>query len=271
MGSLKIGVALWSLGATPDEAALREKLETAAKIGLKAVQPWCVDGGPQRPCVPDPDRCVGEQRAAMRKLIESYGLTISGFCAQLGGPSGLGGLRDREGVEARIDKTKKALELAADLGGPIVTTHPGAIPEDPTDPMYQTLLESIGEIGRHGQQVGARFAIETGQEPAEVLRAFLERLGLEQVTVNYDPANMLKHGTVAGVKVLGDWIVHTHAKDRHPETRKPTVGQGAVPWDEYVAALKSIGYDGWYAIEDESGAEDVVESIRMGKEFLERY
>ena len=271
MGSLKIGVALWSLGPTPDEATLRKRLETAAEIGLKGVQPWCVDGGPQRPCVLDPDRCVGEQRKAMRTLVESYGLTVSGFCAQLSGPSGLGGLRDREGLQARVDKTKKALELAADMGGPIVTTHPGAIPADAADPMYQTLLESIGEIGRHGEQVGAYFAIETGQEPAEVLRGFLERLGLEHVKVNYDPANMLKHGTVRGVTVLGDWIVHTHAKDRHPETRKPTVGRGGVPWDEYVAALKSIGYDGWFAIEDESGAEDVVESIRAGKEFLEGY
>jgi len=266
MGSLKIGVALWSLGPTPDEAALRRSLETAAEIGVKAVQPWCVGD-----CVLDPDRCVGEKRRAMRRLIESYGLAVSGFCAQLSGPSGLGGLRDREGLEARVEKTKKALELAADLGGPVVTTHPGAIPEDPANPTYQTLVESIGEIGRHGEKVGACFAIETGQEPAEVLRGFLEKLALPNVKVNYDPANMLRHGTVEGVKVLGDWIVHTHAKDRHPETRKPTVGQGAVPWDEYIGALKSIGYDGWYAIEDESGADDVVESVRAGKEFLQRY
>jgi len=240
-------------------------------IGVTGVQPWCVDGGPERPCVLDPDRCVGERRHAMRRLVESYGLTVSGLCAQLSGPSGLGGLRDKEGLEGRVERTKKALALAADMGGPIVTTHPGRIPEDPADPDYQTLLGSIGEIGRYGQEVGAYFAIETGQEQAEVLRAFLERLGLEHVRVNYDPANMLKHGTVPGVKVLGDWIVHTHAKDRHPESRKPTVGQGAVPWDEYIAALKSISYEGWYAIEDESGAEDVVDSIRAGKEFLEKY
>jgi len=271
MGSLKIGVALWSLGPTPDEAALRTRLETAASIGVKGVQPWCVDGGPEHPCVLDPDRCVGEQRKALRRVVESYGLAISGFCAQLGSAKGLGGLHDREGLRARIDKTKKALELASDMGGPVVTTHPGRIPEDQADPAYQTLLESVGEVGRHAERVGACFAIETGQEPAEVLRAFLERLGLGHVRVNYDPANMLRHGVVPGVKVLGKWIVHTHAKDRHPETRKPTVGQGAVPWDEYIATLKSIGYNGWYAIEDESGSASVVESIRSGKEFLERY
>jgi len=42
--------------------------------------------------------------------------------------------------------------------------------------------------------------------------------------VNYDPANMLRHGVVEGVKTLGPWIVHTHAKDHNPETQKATVG-----------------------------------------------
>ena len=35
MDTSRIGVALWSLGPTPDEAALRRSLETTASIGLK--------------------------------------------------------------------------------------------------------------------------------------------------------------------------------------------------------------------------------------------
>lgn len=88
--------------------------------------------------------------------------------------------------------------------------------------------------------------------------------------MNYDPANMLQWGVVDGVRTLAPLIVHTHAKDRHPETGKPTVGQGAVPWQEYIAALKEIGYDGWFALEDESG-EEVIESVRQGREFLEQF
>src|SRR5204863_3838329 len=77
--SEKIGVALWSLGKTRTEEDLRRSLETTVEIGLKGVQPWCVGDD----CVLDPDRCVGEQRRKMRELINSYGLAISGFCAQL--------------------------------------------------------------------------------------------------------------------------------------------------------------------------------------------
>ena len=48
------------------------------------------------------------------------------------------------------------------------------------------------------------------------------------------------------------------------------MGEGAVPWEEYLAALKDIDYDGWYAIEDESG-DSVIESLKRGKAFLEKW
>ena len=159
-------------------------------------------------------------------------------------------------------------ELAAEMGAPVVTTHPGAIPEDRSAPEYQILLRAITEIARHGERCGGLFCIETGQETAEVLRAFLETIGSPHLKVNYDPANMLRHGPVEGVKTLAPWIVHTHAKDLDPETHKATLGQGRVPWREYLAALKAIGYDGWSAIEDETG-KDVVNSLKQGRQFLE--
>ncbi len=270
MGSLKIGVALWSFGGTSTEDELRQRLDSAVNVSVKAVQPWCVDGDGGGVCVLDPDRCKGAKRSEMRKLIESRGLAISGFCAQLSGPSGCGGLGDEQGLDARVEKTKGALELAADMGAPIVTTHVGVIPEGRADSAYRVFLQSCGQIVRHGEKVGAVFAMETGQEPAHVLKSFMEDLNSPAAKVNYDPANMLRFGPVDGVRTLADYIVHTHAKDRNPQTGKPTVGQGAVPWDEYIAALKSIGYDGWFALEDESG-QQVEASIAAGRTFLERY
>jgi L-ribulose-5-phosphate 3-epimerase len=262
--SEKIGLALWSLGPTRTEADLRRSLETTAEIGLKGVQPWCVGD-----CVLDPDRCVGSQRQAMRELIASYGLGISGFCAQLSGPTRFGGLDEEDGLAERVEKTKRALELAAEMGAPVVTTHPGRIPEDRSSPAYQTLLRAITEIARHGERCDGIFCIETGQETAEVLRAFLGTIGSPGLKANYDPANMLRHGVVEGVKTLAPWIVYTHAKDHDPETKKATLGQGRVPWPPYLAALKEIGYDGWYAIEDETG-KDVVNSLKQGRAFLEQ-
>jgi len=276
VGSLRIGLALWSLGPTSTEEELRKRLGMAREIGVKSVQPWCVDNGPTDICVLDPERCVGTKRGEIRELIKSYGLEISGFCAQLTGPHEPGqgwpgsAFHDPRGLSERIEKTKKSLELAADLGAPIVTTHPGAIPSDTSTQRYRTLLESCGAIAKHAEAVGGIFCIETGQEPAEALRRLLEDIGSDSLKVNYDPANMLRHGVVEGVRTLAPWIVHTHAKDHDPKTGKATVGEGLVPWDAYIAALKSIGYRGWYALEDETG-KDVVASLKQGRSFLEKY
>jgi sugar phosphate isomerase/epimerase len=259
----KIGVALWTLGPTPDEAALRRSLETAAEVGVKGVQPWAVG----EDCVLDPDLCPKGKRPEMRRLIESYGLQISGFCAQLAGPTRFGGLDEEDGIEGRVGKTKRCLELAAEMGAPVVTTHPGEIPADEGDPRYATLLRAISEIAAHGERVGGIFCIETGQESAEVLKAFMERVGSPGLRVNYDPANLLRHGAVEGVKTLAPWIVHTHAKDRNPETRRETLGEGEVPWDAYLRALDATGYDGWLAIEDETRG-DKVGSLKQGYAFL---
>jgi len=276
MAKLKIGLALWSLGSTATEDQLKQRLSTAVEIGVKSVQLWCVDNGPASPCVLDPDRCVGAKRPAMRELVQSYGLAISGFCAQLEGPSTPGhgwpgsALSDPRDLKERVEKTKKSLKLAANFGSPIVTTHPGEIPSDKTSPSYKVMKKSCVEIARYSEDVGGIFCIETGQEPAQMLRSFLEDVGSEGLMVNYDPANMLRHGAVEGVKTLAPWIVHTHAKDDNPETKRATAGEGLVPWDEYIATLRSIGYDGWYALEDESG-KDVINSLKRGRAFLERY
>lgn len=274
MGSLKISVALWSLGTPPTMEEWGKVLDTAAATGVKAVQPWCVDEKKWNlVCAIDPDRCVtSAQRSEIRKMCEKRGLAISGFCAQLAGPKTLGGFGEEDpGLSGRIEKTKKALRLAAEVGSPIVTTHIGPIPEDRKAPAYARFLKTVGDVMKDAEKSGGIFALETGQESAAGLKAFIEDVGSPNLKVNYDPANMLKHGPVEGVSILAKYIVHTHAKDKHPETGKPTVGQGAVPWKDYIGALKKIGYDGWYALEDESNDPDVVESITTGRKFLETF
>ncbi|MBI3831510.1 MAG: sugar phosphate isomerase/epimerase [Planctomycetes bacterium] len=273
MGNLKIGVALWSLGSTSTMEEFEQRLDLAASAGVKAVQPWCVDEPKWKMvCALDPDRCAtSEQRAAVRKACEKRGLAISGFCAQLAGPKTLGGFGEELNLPARIEKTKKALRFAAEVGAPIVTTHIGPIPEDKKSTVYALFLRTVKDVMQDAEKSGGIFALETGQESAAGLKQFIEDVGSSNLKVNYDPANMLKLGTVEGVGILAKYIVHTHAKDKHPQTGKPTVGQGAVPWDDYIAALKKIGYSGWYALEDESGAGDVLESITSGRKFLEKY
>jgi sugar phosphate isomerase/epimerase len=274
MGSLKLGVALWSLGPVPTFDDYERLLDKAATAGLKAVQPWCVDNKKRAiPCVLDPDRCATPaQRVKVRKACEKRGLAISAFCAQLSGPETMGGFGEQDAeLEARADKMRKALRMAAEIGSPIVTAHIGKIPDDAATSAYGRLLKSIVSLMKDAERSGGVLALETGQEPAPVMRQFIEDVGSPNLKVNYDPANMLQHGVVNGVETLAPFIVHTHAKDKHPKTGRPTVGQGAVPWKDYLHALKQIGYNGWHILEDESGDANVMSSITIGRKFLEQF
>jgi sugar phosphate isomerase/epimerase len=70
---------------------------------------------------------------------------------------------------------------------------------------------------------------------------------------------------IGGVKVLGDYIVHTHAKDgiclMRGEGGKPNeylevpLGEGSVAFPHYLKALDAIGYTGYLTIEREAGAD----------------
>lgn len=274
MREMTIGCALWTLGATPDVAALARQMEIAAEIGCASVQPWIVNVE-YDPCILDPEVGSAEDRREVRRIAESLGLSFSGFCAQLQGAVTWGGLEECEGLQWRIDKTKQALDTTAELGGNIVTTHAGLLPEDKSDPAYEILLGSVGEIAAHGAQVGVYFALETGQETPKALGDFIDEIGNPWLKVNYDPCNLLRFGTEAGtiqgVHILGDKIIHTHAKDWNPATMQATCGEGLVPWDGYIQALRDIGYSGVLAIEDETGNENMIESIGRSYTFLQGY
>jgi len=268
----KIGLTIWSLGLTSTYENLLNQLKLSKEIGVNGVQLWCVDYGVNNTCLLDPERCDRSCRKEIREIIDSYELEISGFCAQLSSPNRFGGFDDPEGLEERIQKTKKALELSVEMESPIVTTHPGRIPEDKSDPRYKIIFNSVREIATFAEDIGAYFCIETGMEPAKILKNFILEIGSEGLKVNFDPANLLRFGVsevINGVKILGPWIVHTHAKDYNPKTKLATVGKGLVPWKEYLRELRNQGYNGWLVLEDETG-KDVVDSLIYGRSFLEK-
>lgn len=271
MSDISLGCALWTLGPTPNVTALARQMEIAAKIGCSSVQPWIVNVD-YSPCILDPEVGTAAARREVVRIAASLGLSFSGFCAQLQGATTYGGLEEEDGLQWRIEKTKVAMNMAAEMGGNIITTHAGILPEEMSHPAYQTLLRSVSEIARHGADVGVYFALETGQESPQALSDFIDEIANPWLRVNYDPCNLLRYGSeagaVQGVRILGDKIIHTHAKDWNPDTRQATCGGGLVPWDAYISALRDIGYSGVLAIEDETGNENMIESIGRSYAFL---
>jgi sugar phosphate isomerase/epimerase len=196
----------------------------------------------------------------------------------------------------RVDETRRMFDLTRELGGNILTTHIGVVPEDDKNPRRAIMMEAMAKLGDYAKDADCYIAIETGPERPKILRRFLDEIGKERVGVNYDPANLkmvLDEDPVAGVSVLADKIFHTHAKDGKmiqyigPEAiygffaeggigdmrmadyfLETPLGEGDVPWDAYLAALYDIGYKGFLTIEREVG-DDPEADIRKAVTFLE--
>ena len=261
--------------------SLKERLSLAEKLGLKGVQVYGIEGEIS------PEMTVSA-RAEFKKELADRGLTLSAVCGDLGH-----GFFDPEHNKENIERSKRILELAKELRTDVVTTHIGVVPKDPSHPRYGIMQDACGQLAEYANQLGSHFAIETGPEPADVLRKFLDTLPSDGVGVNLDPANLhmcFNCDAAEAVRILKPYIVHTHAKDgvykkfcdseimygilplpadyqEEDYCEEVPLGQGGVNWKEYLSALDGIGYRGFLTIERETG-DDPAGDIRMAADFL---
>ena len=280
---MKIGAMLDSFRLPSKEAMAKAK-----EIGAQGLQISTVRGE----FAPENLSCTG--RKDLLDFLGSHSLEISALCGDLGG-HGFTREKDNPG---KIERTKEIMDLASDIEVDVVTTHIGVIPEEKGDSQYKTAHEAMKELGEYGDKREVSLAIETGPETPEVLFEFIESLGVGSIKVNYDPANLVMVtgvDPVEGVRTLGKHIIHTHAKDgiqlksidprvvydyfaeggiediRLEEYfQEVPLGEGKVDFQEYILALKEVGYTGFLTVEREVG-ENPAADIQKAVEFLKKY
>jgi sugar phosphate isomerase/epimerase len=155
----------------------------------------------------------------------------------------------------------EAINTTANLKVGQLSFHAGFI--NHTNPQaYRTFCDRMVELADAAGAKNILLLLETGQERAEELSAFLDTIEHPALGVNFDPANMILYGKgdpTDAVKVLAPWIKHVHIKDA---VESPVPGEWGqeVPWGEgqvdpaaFLQALKDIGFNGAVAIEREAG------------------
>jgi L-ribulose-5-phosphate 3-epimerase len=254
MRKRKIGVMVESFRLGPKGGILK-----AAELGADGIQMY-VTGGEVAP-----EALNKQARRDLRQFVADQGLVFSALCADYGK-----GFLNADLNKELVPKTKACMDLAVDLGTNIVTTHIGHLPESADDPRWQAAYQACSELAAYGESIGVCFATETGPESPEHLLRFLSTITSAGAKVNYDPANFCMYGfdQLGGVKVLKDYIVHTHAKDGMKGVLKEVpLGEGDVNLPAWVALLDEIGYDGFLTIEREVG-EDPVGDIAKAVQYL---
>jgi L-ribulose-5-phosphate 3-epimerase len=168
--------------------------------------------------------------------------------------------------------------LAQQMKLALVTFHAGFVPHDHADPSFEKVLGRLRQIAELCASKQIAVGLETGQETADTMAAFMKALDRPNVGVNFDPANMIlydKGDPIAALRVLGPWIKQCHLKDavrtKTPGTwgEEVRLGTGQVDWKAFFRELDAVKFTGNLCIEREAGNQRVAD-IRAALEYVEK-
>ena len=237
-------------------------------------------------CSWEPEKWTDENADGIRALAEKHGIEISSFWCGWEGPKVWDfyegqrtlGLVPPEYREMRVKNLCDGANFAHRIGLTDVATHMGFIPECPYDPNFEPLCDAIRTVAQHLKRNGQYLLFETGQEtPVTMLRCF-EQVGMDNLGVNLDTANLILYGKanpVDALDVFGKHVRNLHAKDGfypvngHDLGEEVRLGDGKVDFRALFRKLKELGYDSYVTIEREISGEQQDEDIRHAKVYLE--
>ena len=269
MTKIKLGVM------APLEKGPEVTIRDVHDFGLPTCQVVCWDRSLLRPDVAD----------QLREAADRYGVEITTLWTGLPGPHVWDfvkgpvsiGLVPPEYRAERVATLKEGADFAARIGVPSITTHAGFIPENLTDPLYPGVLDALREVAEYCGALGLEFWFESGQETPVVLLRVIEDLGLANLGINLDPANLLMYGKanpVDALDVVGIYVRGVHAKDgeyptngRQLGVEKP-LGEGRVNFPAFVSKLKALGYQGALTIEREISGPQQIADIKAAIAYL---
>jgi sugar phosphate isomerase/epimerase len=265
-----IGVCSWSL--QPKDSA--ELIEKVKQLGLSHMQLalWPIVG-------------LDDKRKFLELgHLKKSGLTIT--AAAMGFPgedySGIDSIRQTGGFvpdddwDVRKRLATQAAHIAVELGIKKISAHIGFVPPE-GEPGYDAIKNRVRQVAEKFHSHGIDLLLETGQERADELLAFLHDVQSPNVFINFDPANMILYGLgdpIGAIATLAPFIRHVHVKDATPSA-KPGVdwgeevpfGAGQVGPKRFLDALHAIKYAGPLAIEREAG-DDRMGDVRKAIEAI---
>jgi len=209
-----------------------------------------------------------ETKASIRKIVADEGLRISNVNAFM--MNAVNDHRQRywhpSWIEpyppyrqVRADHTRRALDLAKELGAPCITTEPGG-PLEPGQRWEDALdlfCMNLRPVADHASAVGVPLLVEPEPglliETAEQYDRFASYFNHPGIGLNFDIGHMfcVKDDPATAIRRLGSHIRHVHLEDiaatRVHHHLVP--GEGAIDFPPILDSLRDIGYQGWVTIE----------------------
>ena len=167
-----------------------------------------------------------------------------------------------EKLSERMDIMKASVDFASKCRQPGILVHMGFLPDDKSSPIFKQMYDAMVQCADWCAEKQMFLGLETGQEQADHLAAFLQSLGNDNVYINFDPANLILYGKdkpVDAFRRIGQHVISCHAKDGVWPTEEGQLGSevplgdGQVSIPEFVQALKDMRFKGPIVIEREAG------------------
>lgn len=251
----------WSIGVFASiDAGLGVQLEVVRELGIKTVQLH----------TPHRESRTPEKAQEFLKKLKEYDITITTvFCgfegesyASIQITADTVGFVPRSTRATRLAEAREIADFANLLGVTAIGSHIGFVPHDKTDPLYHEIVDAIGSYCSYLKNNGQTLHLETGQERAESLMEFIDDVKVDNLFINFDPANLILYGMgnpIESLKHVGSKVRGVHCKDALATEKTLGVdwgqevpfGQGQVGAELFLKTLKDVGYTGPLTIERE--------------------
>ena len=182
--------------------------------------------------------------------------------------------------DSRLNALQKASDFAAKIGVDRIVTHVGFIPENPDDPNFSGTVGALRNLCRYLKAKKQFFLFETGQETPITMLRTIQAIGMDNVGINFDTANLILYGkanTLDALDVFGQYVMETHIKDGLYPTdgmslgKEMPAGQGKANLPAVIKKLGELGYTGTFTIEREISGEQQQKDIAMARDLLKQW
>ncbi len=180
----------------------------------------------------------------------------------------------------RIDFTRRALEVAAELEAPVVTITAGrARPGCPPETAWPLLVDAVGELAAAAERLGVRIALEYEPglliERASQATALFAAVASPALGLNLDVGHawVVGEAPAAVVREMGtSRLFHLHLEDIRDRVHYHRVpGDGEIDFAALFAALADVAYDGAAAVELYTCVDAPEAAARAARDFLGRW
>ena len=236
--------------STP-ELTLAEVLATARAYRYDGIEPR-LDAGHRHGIEV---AASAEERAAMRRQAEESGIALACLATSLSYADAGKTAKMLEGTHARID-------LAGDLGVPVIRVFGGGIPAtESREAAIDLLITSLRSVADHAAERGVTVALETHDDWCDPRHVAAVMCGVAHpaIAVNWDIMHPVRTGFATieeSFAALRPWIRHLHLHDgTGAGAELAPIGTGTIDHRRALELLLEINYTGylsgeWIAWED---------------------